>query len=131
MNTAEQSVPWWKSDKFYDRLYNGLIPALLVALLIYSLARTDQQFADQNARFEAQIADQNARFEAQIADQNARSEAQFAAQTARIDTLFLQLGDLKAARAADGERLNRIEDMLRILIDEREDRIREQAQLSQ
>ena len=120
MNTAEQSVTWWKSDKFYDRLYNGLIPALLVALLIYSLARTDQQFADQNARFEAQIA-----------DQNARSEAQFAAQTARIDTLFLQLGDLKAARAADGERLNRIEDMLRILLNEREDRIREQAQLSQ
>ena len=112
MNADEKSLPWWKSDRFF----NSVFPALLVALLIYSLVRADQQLADMNA---------------QIADLNARMEAQFAAQTMRIDSLFLQLGDLKAARAVDGERLDRIEDMLRILIDDREVRIREQAQLSQ
>ena len=126
MNADEKSLPWWKSDRFF----NSVFPALLVALLIYSLVRADQQFTGLNAKFETQ---------------NAKFESQFAAQTARIDHIFSELSDIKnemvdlkkeivdikADQAADRERLKRIEDMLRILIDNREDRIREQAQLSQ
>ena len=62
MTTAEQSLPWWKSDRLINIVIpsligvNAVILTLVAALLIYSLARTDQQFADVRAQFTAQTA---------------------------------------------------------------------------
>ena len=111
MSTAEKPAPWWKSDK----LINILVPAfiathtlmmgLLVALLVYSLDRTDQQFAAIDARFTA--------------------------QNARIDAIFLELADMREELAdikAD-VKINR--DRLEVLISNYEDHIQEHANLSQ
>ena len=55
MSTDENTPAWWKSQHLYGKMSNALIPALIVGLLIYLLAKSDQQFTDQNARLDTKF----------------------------------------------------------------------------
>ena len=107
MNEPESLSPHARSDKQTSTLIaaltlaNTLIVVLAVALLIYSLVKTDQQFAAQNASFEAQIA----RGEAQVTAQNAR----FDALSTRVDSLFGEMADIKVDVSIIKERMKRLE----------------------
>ena len=46
MNTLAQPLPWWKTEKLYDKLNSALIPTLIIGLLIYSLAKIDNLSQD-------------------------------------------------------------------------------------
>ena len=132
INTDEKSLPWWKSDKMGIIVIPSFIAAytlmmgLVVALLIHTLDKVDQQFTAQTARIDYIFSEMNDIKNEMV---NIRGEMVDLRQEVRANGEALKRNEERWER--NEERLDRIEDMLRILLERREDEIREQAQLSQ
>lgn len=132
MDAPESPTPWWKSDTFFNRIYTAALPALMVALLVYSIAKTDQQLAAMNARIDLiliELADTKA--------EPAKTNAELAILGGRVTIIEETLTDidgrltnLEETTEDIEERLSRLEVNQREIISDMEAHEQEHALLS-